>query len=300
MRSSSRYCESMRSRVWLNMDYQSLSSYDSSLMYLPSVSLYFLFFFFQAEDGIRDVAVTGVQTCALPIYTFGLSALAPLVLSAIVGGKGGAPGWLRYVDPIFGNMIYSLFQQGNYAPTREKAFKEAQAGIGGLGSAYQQAAQSGDPAQVLKALGTAQAGGHLRAGLNISPEMAQALGMAPGAAEFANVSPEQFGSLLGYYGKNPQAIGASITGSGDVPYMPQKQAVQIAGNIASNAQNVIRNTVMRQQVQNWLQGLQAPAPAAATPAPAGGIPPSLLALMGGGGGATQDPLLLQLMLQGAA
>src|SRR2546429_4459557 len=28
---------------------------------------YQLFFFFQAEDGIRDVAVTGVQTCALPI-----------------------------------------------------------------------------------------------------------------------------------------------------------------------------------------------------------------------------------------
>src|SRR2546422_3212656 len=27
----------------------------------------FFFFFFQAEDGIRDVAVTGVQTCALPI-----------------------------------------------------------------------------------------------------------------------------------------------------------------------------------------------------------------------------------------
>ena len=33
--------------------------------------LFFVFvcfyFFFQAEDGIRDVAVTGVQTCALPI-----------------------------------------------------------------------------------------------------------------------------------------------------------------------------------------------------------------------------------------
>src|SRR6185503_12711859 len=29
----------------------------------------FFFFFFQAEDGIRDVAVTGVQTCALPILT---------------------------------------------------------------------------------------------------------------------------------------------------------------------------------------------------------------------------------------
>src|SRR5216684_2915061 len=29
---------------------------------------FFFFFFFQAEDGIRDVAVTGVQTCALPIF----------------------------------------------------------------------------------------------------------------------------------------------------------------------------------------------------------------------------------------
>src|SRR5258707_7444208 len=31
------------------------------------VSLIALFFFFQAEDGIRDIGVTGVQTCALPI-----------------------------------------------------------------------------------------------------------------------------------------------------------------------------------------------------------------------------------------
>src|SRR2546427_5464689 len=28
------------------------------------------FFFFQAEDGIRDLTVTGVQTCALPISIF--------------------------------------------------------------------------------------------------------------------------------------------------------------------------------------------------------------------------------------
>src|SRR2546422_5673305 len=32
------------------------------------------FFFFQAEDGIRDVAVTGVQTCALPISAVSLAA----------------------------------------------------------------------------------------------------------------------------------------------------------------------------------------------------------------------------------
>src|SRR5690349_23419185 len=41
------------------------------------------FFFFQAEDGIRDLYVTGVQTCALPIFVWlrrfraGLSTVIP-------------------------------------------------------------------------------------------------------------------------------------------------------------------------------------------------------------------------------
>src|SRR5437762_9665087 len=33
------------------------------------IFLFFIFFFFQAEDGIRDTSVTGVQTCALPILS---------------------------------------------------------------------------------------------------------------------------------------------------------------------------------------------------------------------------------------
>src|SRR2546426_7224585 len=37
-----------------------------------------LFFFFQAEDGIRDYKVTGVQTCALPISEDAATAAAPL------------------------------------------------------------------------------------------------------------------------------------------------------------------------------------------------------------------------------
>src|SRR3989441_5534430 len=41
--------------------------------------LVFFFFFFQAEDGIRDKLVTGVQTCALPIS----SALRNLALELI-------------------------------------------------------------------------------------------------------------------------------------------------------------------------------------------------------------------------
>src|SRR6266705_5212092 len=36
-------------------------------MFLSFYSFILFFFFFQAEDGIRDRTVTGVQTCALPI-----------------------------------------------------------------------------------------------------------------------------------------------------------------------------------------------------------------------------------------
>src|SRR3712207_7424990 len=37
----------------------------------------FIFFFFQAEDGIRDIGVTGVQTCALPISANEITGLLP-------------------------------------------------------------------------------------------------------------------------------------------------------------------------------------------------------------------------------
>src|SRR3989449_8039854 len=52
----------------------------------------FFFFFFQAEDGIRDVAVTGVQTCALPISLQGAGALTASLLK-----RGARP--LRLIDP---------------------------------------------------------------------------------------------------------------------------------------------------------------------------------------------------------
>src|SRR2546430_13395439 len=78
---------------------------ETSVLYLLTVSIYrfrliyidycsFFFFFFQAEDGIRDLTVTGVQTCALPIY----GGLPPVTSGA---GTGGSPpsrvasGWWR-------------------------------------------------------------------------------------------------------------------------------------------------------------------------------------------------------------
>src|SRR2546430_1768529 len=40
---------------------------DKRMVGLRASVISFVFFFFQAEDGIRDLTVTGVQTCALPI-----------------------------------------------------------------------------------------------------------------------------------------------------------------------------------------------------------------------------------------
>ena len=66
------------------------------------------FFFFQAEDGIRDDLVTGVQTCALPICPFlvaaapsflycpVLVAAAPPLLLLTISRCGSAPAFYTY------------------------------------------------------------------------------------------------------------------------------------------------------------------------------------------------------------
>src|SRR5688500_20154407 len=61
-------------------------------------------FFFQAEDGIRDYKVTGVQTCALPISVNHIEATSDKLVARVLaeqrGGRiigdvfGGTPGYL--------------------------------------------------------------------------------------------------------------------------------------------------------------------------------------------------------------
>src|SRR3989454_12801027 len=54
---------------------------------MDRASSFCLFFFFQAEDGIRDYKVTGVQTCALPIL-FALLGNDDYLLRQIAAGEG--------------------------------------------------------------------------------------------------------------------------------------------------------------------------------------------------------------------
>src|SRR2546429_356259 len=77
--------------------------------------LYSKFFFFQAEDGIRDVAVTGVQTCALPIFLVPSLDLQARLADAADYGQVTArddaataafePEWLPFDHPLW--IVYS-------------------------------------------------------------------------------------------------------------------------------------------------------------------------------------------------
>src|SRR5215475_10838147 len=71
------------------------------------------FFFFQAEDGIRDFHVTGVQTCALPICVdIGTTGQRS---KAIAHPRGPALGDFR------GAMRYRVAKRSNLKPIGERA-----------------------------------------------------------------------------------------------------------------------------------------------------------------------------------
>src|SRR5256885_2323842 len=96
-----------------------------------------LFFFFQAEDGIRDYKVTGVQTCALPIYggtgdtvydlasdqpltRWGATLSASLAADGVIGppaiGAGDATTARVYVASAIGD-LYAINPDGGAAWT---------------------------------------------------------------------------------------------------------------------------------------------------------------------------------------
>src|SRR5229473_6651773 len=105
------------------------------------------FFFFQAEDGIRDKLVTGVQTCALPIWALAVATgvkLANHELTVVVtGGDGDGFGiggnhfihtMRRNVDLLYlamDNQIYGL-TTGQTSPTSQLGMKTKSAPHGNI------------------------------------------------------------------------------------------------------------------------------------------------------------------------
>src|SRR2546430_9004111 len=85
-----------------------------------AVNLLSSLFFFQAEDGIRDLTVTGVQTCALPILTVIL--LAVLVL-LFPDGRLPSPRWrpvLWALAVAAAGLVAQQFQAGTWITGRSE------------------------------------------------------------------------------------------------------------------------------------------------------------------------------------
>src|SRR2546430_11679789 len=66
--------------VWERDDFR-----ESGVSALRPRFTFIFFFFFQAEDGIRDLTVTGVQTCALPIFEHHWAVPAALEFHSAIG-----------------------------------------------------------------------------------------------------------------------------------------------------------------------------------------------------------------------
>src|SRR2546425_11143355 len=95
-------------------------------------SCVFCFFFFQAEDGIRDKLVTGVQTCALPISwkTAMLTINVVTLFPEVFGGALGASILGRAAQ--LGLARYRVVQLRDYAHDRHRTVDDSPYG-GGAG-----------------------------------------------------------------------------------------------------------------------------------------------------------------------
>src|SRR2546428_11343233 len=76
-------------------------------MLVTTCDAFCVFFFFQAEDGIRDLIVTGVQTCALPIYKVPRTIFMGSE-QGLYRTVDGADHWTRVESPLNGLQIWSI------------------------------------------------------------------------------------------------------------------------------------------------------------------------------------------------
>src|SRR2546422_6120088 len=116
-----------------------MSCFNAVTLWRSYASSFMCFFFFQAEDGIRDVAVTGVQTCALPISSAKRRTCRPGSSPSTNGSPRPTGAWSRRSRPrSTGRPRSSAWRKtssdGSRRPTRSSRASDGRAwGRGGTG-----------------------------------------------------------------------------------------------------------------------------------------------------------------------
>lgn len=241
-----------------------------------------------AGEQAGKAAVEAAAAAAAP-FTFGLSMLAPMVLE-IVGQETPF-----FVDPL----AHLLYGGGRYAPVRQQAARETRGGLTSLHATYSKAVESGDPGEVLKALSSGEVDNRIRSELWLPAEVAQSMGVtAFGEAgdrarvSWGDVTPEQFTRLLDHFEANPDALGPAIVGSGDVPYLGQAQAQQVADQVATGSRALLSYMVnLRAAERAFAEAQTAAIPEAAPMLAEAATAPPAATTPGGGGTALTAELL---------
>lgn len=234
--------------------------------------------------GQGGAAVSGLVVPSMAIR--GATGLNLGMLGNMVVGDLSAPligGLLSFLSDKFG------WFEHHYADVRADAAKIATQTLGQLGGTYSSAALSGNPAQVLSAL---QVPGRVRTELVLPPEIAHQIGIVGQeiegkiVAQWQQVTLEQFNALLKLYHEQPGLL-QLIRGSGDVPYLSQKDAQAVANAIAEGGRSMIKMFEAVQVLRDDLNHAYAAIRTAAETA----LPPDLAATFKA---ALLDPLIAQI------
>lgn len=167
----------------------------------------------------------------------------------IPGGFDDALGWATLVASIVAPAIQLsgiLDGGGDLVGNQAGARGLASQGLQNLGTAYADAAVTGDPMAVFAALANRQAGGSIRSELALPNDVIAELGLPPSQAgryDWAALSPDQARVVAQRFQQDPTLVDQWIIGSGDVARLPESDALGVADAAAQMARATVRHTL---------------------------------------------------------
>lgn len=166
---------------------------------------------------------------------------ASLGAGAAAGIAGGALAIPGIVELILNNFV---FNKTHYDKTRMKANAQAKGSVAALNDIYGQAVQNPQLLREALSMGVGE-NGAVRSSFAPPAEVAASLGLsgsASGHYAWGSLTPEQFTAAMQWIAQDPARLSA-VGGSGDIPYVEQRDAQRYADQAADYARNAIASAL---------------------------------------------------------